>query len=200
MNTPQVIAGKGAQDRYNVAASTGTLKNTRGIGRVGSVANRGQLESMSSLMPDTITATYDNTGSSTDVTLMIFDPNAIVAGVLGGSYVSPSWGSGLSNSLVKTYFSSNPATFKGFNYRVTTGTDAQFSNAVKYHKVAVDGSSVTRPANIGQFIRNTQQNTTVQTIDAGFAIDQLSALTIVVSGGAAIALDFYFGEILNSLI
>ena len=181
-------------------ASLGIQQSTREVGRVGSVANRGQLTGMSNLFPDSITASYDNSGSATDVSLILFDPNAIVAGVLGGTYVDPSWGSGLSNALTKTFFASNPATFKGFNYRVTTGTSAQYDKALKYHKVAIDGSVQTKPVNIGQFIRNTQQNTVVQTIDAGFPVDQLSALTLVVGAGAAIAIDFYFGEILNSLI
>ncbi|QNR22952.1 hypothetical protein [Croceimicrobium hydrocarbonivorans] len=181
-------------------ASIGRQVNNRPISNIGAVAQGGGLGFGSDIMPETITANYANE-TATPVTVMLFDPLGINAGILGGTYVDPtSWSGGLSNALIKEFFKHRPSSFKGFNYRVTTGSAAQFDQAVKWHKGQIDGSSVTRPLNIGQYQRNTQQNTLIQTIDTQFYIDQFSAMTFVVGANTTIAVDFVFGEVLNSVV
>jgi len=199
--TPQVLAPQDAHKRYaqKQDASLGVQVNSRKINQVGSVAERGQLSSFGSIFPETITASYNNSTAS-PVTVLFFDPEGLVDDVLSGTFVYPTWGSGVSNSVLKKFFATSPAVMAGFNYRITTGTQAQFSKTVKYHKVQIDGASQTYPVNIAQNIRNTQQSQTTQTMDAKFAIDQLSALSVEVMPNTAIAIDFFFEEIMNSLV
>ena len=195
----EVLQPKSSAAYMQKAASVGSQINMQSINRVGAVANRGQIGSGSDIFPETITATYTNS-TTTPVTLLLFDPAGLVAAVAGLSgTVSPTWGSGISNAVNNKWFENRPVVFSGFNYRVTTGSAAQYDNQIFYRKAGIDGSSFSKPLNIGQYQRNTQQNTTIQTVEAQFVIDQFAALTLVVGANTTIALDFYFKEVLQTV-
>lgn len=197
----EVLPSRSAAARYEQQAVIGKQVNSESIATIGAVANRGQVGSLGDMMPETLTATYANT-TSTPVNLLVFDPEGLIDALNAGTtYVSPSsWSSGLTNSVVNKLFANRPVIMSGFNYRVTTGTAAQFDNAVKYNKGMVDGTTFGKPLNIGQYQRNTQQNTLIQTVKVRFQIDQFSGLSVVVGANTTIALDFYIGEVLNSVI
>lgn len=181
------------------SASVGSQINTQNINRVGAVADRGAIGGGSDIFPETITATFANS-TDTPVILLLFDPAGLVAAVAGLSgTVSPTWGSGISNSVNNKWFENRPVVFSGFNYRVTTGSAAQYDKQIFYRKAGIDGSSFQKPLNIGQYQRNTQQNTTIQTVEAQFVIDQFAALTLEVGANTTIALDFYFKEVLQTV-
>lgn len=199
--SPSVVAPSAAKQRFaERKASMGTAVSPKDIGQIGSVADRGQLSSFGTIMPDTITAVLDNSGGASAKSYLIFDPEGIVKAVISGTYSAPTWGSGISDAVLRKFFATSPVVFKGFNYRVTTGTQAQYSQSIKYHKVQIDGASQQYPLNVAQYIRNTQQSQTVQTIEAKFSIDQLSALSVTVEASTAVALDFYIHDLMNVVV
>lgn len=195
-----IPSSQDARARYQQVA-VGKQVSLEDIATIGAVANRGQVGSFGDMTPETLTLTYANS-TSTPVNLLIFDPEGMVEALNSGTtYVKPSsWSSGLTNAVTNKFFANRPVLLKGFNYRVTTGTAAQFDNAVKYWKVSPDGGIFQKPLNIGQYQRNTQQNTLIQTVKAGIMIDQFSAVSVIVGANTTISWDLYIGEVLNSVI
>jgi len=149
-------------------------------------------------LPTVITATLDNSAGTSAVNYIIGDSLGLVVNAIAGTWVAPTAMS-VPVAAFKSYLQSRPVMFKGFNYRITTGTQAQFSQAVKFSQAGLDASIRSTPLFIGANLRNTSFQTTIQTIEQPFTLDQECALQVTVLAGTVVALDLLVLGLLNAL-
>ena len=153
---------------------------------------------MGSPFPEVITFALDNSAGGTAKNYKLFDPLALVAAQLAGTWNDADSTSAGSVAALKEAVKVRPLILKGFNYRITTGSASQFSNPFKYHRAGIDGSYMAKPIFVSQAIRNTQQNDKVLTIHQNLLMDADAALTIVVAPGTTVNIEFFVQTQFNS--
>lgn len=185
--------------RENSTLNASALRNKVAngpISAVGAVAE-GQATPNSMPFPEYISFVLDNSAGTAGKNYILFDAIGAVANYLGVSYSAPDSGS-TGHAIVKASINSQPIIFKGYQYRVTTGTAAQFSARMEISKASIGGAYVSQRLYPEQGIRNTAQNDKVLTVNQEFTVDQLTALIINVQAGTAVSIGFWVGAQFNA--
>lgn len=138
-------------------------------------------------------------GTASTKTYILFDAMGANAAAIGGTLADPDSTSALSVAIVKKYFENHAVLFSGFNYEITTGSSAQFASPFKVAKAALNGATTQTPLTFTGYVRNTQYQNTVQTINQDLLIDSMSALVVDVAANTTVVLTFRVKALYNSL-
>ncbi|KAB2814566.1 hypothetical protein [Phaeocystidibacter luteus] len=167
------------------------------IPQLGGVGTSAVSTPMQNPFVSTLRFTLDNSATGATTAYMIGDPLGMVAAILGGAYTDPDGTSAPSYTAFQRSIELSPIITKGFNYTVSTGTSAQFSEDFKYGRADIGGGFSLNPIYPETAQRNTQQNDKLLTFNQPFKFDKSSGLLINVAANTTVVLTFFVGSELN---
>lgn len=175
----------------------GVVKTERPVQSIGSVSTRQGLSVNKNRLPGAITVTFDNSASPTARTFVFGDGFGLVAGILGVTYVKPTVKNSSYDGIVNA-MAVNPREYNELNYRIITGTPAQFSEKIQYVDADEDGSISIKPINMGSAQRNTQLNDKILTLDQPMFMDGSNAMLLTVGAGVLVEIDLGMNALVRS--
>jgi hypothetical protein len=191
---PVIEKGKG----YSApSVQPAVFQNNAPVQSMGAVDQRGALAVTRNGLPNDITIRFDNSASGTDRQFVFGDASGLIAALLGVTFVKPSAPASNIDGVVNT-IARNPVTIRSLNYRITTGTSAQFSNKLQFADADFDGSLQLIPVNIPAAQRNTQQNDKILTLAQDIPMDDTTGMILTVGAGVVVEWDLSFGAIYRS--
>lgn len=162
---------------------------TTPIPTFGNVAQAAGASSSVNRMPSAWTLTYNNTAGVTPVNLVIGDPNGIVAAASGLTLVQPTTVSGLTPAAFQASFVSGRQLIGGLNYSATSGP-TQFGSSLRYAWSDVNGRLVLDPIDVNEYVRNTQFNANLITLEftEPYLLQFNTAFILSVAAGQAVTI------------
>ena len=127
--------------------------------------------------------------SSAKTTFRMFDADAVVPAIQGGT-VSATTSGTITPSAITSTTVANPIVVSGFNYQ-TSSSSSQFAESFDILRGSIDGRIVKHPNVIAKAKRNTQFDSLLLTIDERFIIDSQTAIEVSVIASEEITLTFF---------
>tara|TARA_Y100000746_G_C15344495_1_gene383248 strand:+ start:391 stop:858 length:468 start_codon:yes stop_codon:yes gene_type:complete len=127
--------------------------------------------------------------SSAKTTFRMFDADAVVSAIQGGT-VSATTSGTITPSAITSTTVANPIVVSGFNYQ-TSSSSSQFAESFDILRGSIDGRIVKHPNVIAKAKRNTQFDSLLLTIDERFIIDSQTAIEVSVIASEEITLTFF---------
>ena len=127
--------------------------------------------------------------SSAKTTFRMFDADAVVSAIQGGT-VSATTSGTITPSAITSTTVENPIVVSGFNYQ-TSSSSSQFAESFDILRCSIDGRIVKHPNVIAKAKRNTQFDSLLLTIDERFIIDSQTAIEVSVIASEEITLTFF---------
>ena len=127
--------------------------------------------------------------SSAKTTFRMFDADAVVSAIQGGT-VSATTSGTITPSAITSTTVANPIVVSGFNYQ-TSSSSSQFAESFDILRGSIDGRIVKQPNVIAKAKRNTQFDSLLLTIDERFIIDSQTAIEVSVIASESITLTFF---------
>ena len=131
----------------------------------------------------------NQSASAGAVNFRLFDKDAVVSAIQGGTYQATSSGT-ITPSAISSTTNSNPIVVSGFNYQ-TSSSSSQFAESFDILRGSIDGRIVKHPNVIAKAKRNTQFDSLLLTIDERFIIDSQTAIEVSVIASESITLTFF---------
>ena len=181
----------------NPSLVRGVVESNKPVQSIGAVDYRSGFSGGKDRLPGDITVTFDNVAGPGAKIFRFGDAYGLVAGATGATYVKPT----IKNSnfdAVMAAMAVNPRTYKSLNYRIITGTPAQFSEKFQFADADEDGSLQLIPINMGSAQRNTQQNDKILTLGVDFFMDGSNAILLTVPAGVLVEIDFSLRALVRS--
>ena len=116
--------------------------------------------------------------SSAKTTFRMFDADAVVSAIQGGT-VSATTSGTITPSAITSTTVANPIVVSGFNYQ-TSSSSSQFAESFDILRGSIDGRIVKHPNVIAKAKRNTQFDSLLLTIVERFIIDSQTAIEVSV--------------------
>lgn len=181
----------------NPSLVKGVVESNRPVQSIGAVDYRQGFSGGKDRLPGDITITFDNVAGPGTKVFVFGDSYGLVAGITGATYVKPTIKNSNYDAVVNA-MAVNARSYKSLNYRVITGTPAQFSEKFQYVDADEDGSVQFIPINMGSAQRNTQQNDKILTLGVDFFMDGSNAILLTVPAGVLVEIDLSLRALVRS--